>query len=73
MSSCRLWAFAIAVATSSVNSAIRVSLSTGRGFARAEAAMTTPHSRSLAMIGAPTAERTPRSRSLAASAPGAAA
>ena len=53
----RLSAFAIAVATSSVNEASRASVSAGSGSSAVEAAVMTPHRRPSTTIGLPTADR----------------
>ena len=69
-SSLRLSAFATAVATSSVNSTMRLSVSSGRGRSVLELTAKTPHSRPSTVIGAPTEERHPISRPAAAATPG---
>jgi hypothetical protein len=72
-SSARLLAFAIAVATSSVKSARRASVSAGSRSSPVDATTMTPHSRSSTLIGAPTAELMPRARASSAAAPEASA
>jgi len=68
VTSARAWAFATAVAASSVNPASRASVPAGSG-ARLDAMLTMPHSRPSILAGTPTAVRTPSS-SLAGSATG---
>ncbi len=65
----RLSVFAIAVATSSVKEARRVSVSGGSGCSRVEPAKIIPHRRPSTMTGVPTAERMPVSRTTALSGP----
>ena len=57
LASARASAFEIAVANSSVNWASRVSVSSGNGSSRVEAAMATPHTTPSTTIGTPTADR----------------
>ena len=68
---CRDCAFAIAVATSSVKSAVRSAASDEAFPGCAHPAAITPHVWSSTRIGAPTAQRTPSSRASAATGPGA--
>ena len=68
-SSTRAWAFAIAVAASSVNPASRASVSVGSGCSRVDTRTITPHRRPSTLTGAPTAARTPNSRATSAAAP----
>ena len=60
----RLSAFAIAVATSSVNEASRASVSAGSSCSRVEPAAITPHRPPSTMIGVATAEWTPICRAV---------
>ena len=62
-------ALEIAVATSSVKSWRRVSISAGNGFAAFEVAIITPHGRPSTQIGTAIEERMPISRTLAAMTP----
>jgi hypothetical protein len=62
----RLSAFAIAVATSSVESAICDSVSGGNGVPRLDDAAIAPHSRPPTTIGQPTDERIPSARASSA-------
>jgi hypothetical protein len=65
----RLSAFAIAVATSLVKSAICDSVSGGNGDSRLDDAAITPHSRPPTTIGQPTDERIPSARASSAIGP----
>ena len=67
VSSACVSALAIAVATSSVNPASRVSASAGSGSADMDTATTTPHSRPSTLIGTPADERRPEVTQTAAS------
>ena len=60
--SARAWAFAIAVATSSVNPARRSSVPGGGGSSPVDTTAMRPHSSPSTVIGTPTAERMPISR-----------
>ncbi len=73
ISSARLSAFAIAVATSSVKEARRASVSAGSGCSGRERAVITPQRRPSTMTGVPTPEPTPRSRAATPSGPEASA
>ena len=68
-SSARFSALAIAVATSSVNSVSRSSVSSGKVRSLVEATTITPQRRSSTMTGAPAAERQSRSRARVATGP----
>ncbi len=69
-SSARLSAFAIAVASSSVNEARRASTSGGSTCPSSEPMTVTPHRRPSTTIGVPIDERMPRSRAASADRPG---
>ena len=69
LSSVRAAAFAIAMATSSVNAPIRVSVSAGSGSGREEPTAMIPQSRPPARTGTPTAARTPMARTFSATGP----
>ncbi len=68
-SSRRAWVLAIAVATSSVKPASRVSVSAGSGSTDMEPTIITPHSRPSTLIGAPTEAPNPRRRAKSAAGP----
>jgi hypothetical protein len=69
VSSARPAAFAIAVATSSVNEARRSSVSGGNGRSPRELAAITPHTRPWTMIGVPADDWKPLSRRAVPNAP----
>ncbi len=69
VSSARVWAFAIAIATRSAKSARRASVSAGRRSARDEPTNAAPHRRPSTMTGTPTTEPMPASRIRTASGP----
>ena len=69
ISSSRVAALAIAVATRSANSPMRASVSGGNGSDADEPTIATPHTWSPTMIGTPTAERIPSRRICAAASP----
>jgi hypothetical protein len=68
-SSSRAWVFAIAVATSSVNSFRRISASGGSETRESPPADTTPHTRPSTTTGAPTPDCTPDARAASPIAP----
>ncbi len=69
VSAARASALAIAVATSSVKSASRASVSAGSDVSCVDSTPIRPHSRPSTLIGAPTDDRMPRSWAASATAP----